>query len=96
MDIPVLVAPMAMQGMAHSGAEPAAARAAAKCGVPYASHIQSFILKFFITYTPFFIYRIDYMMSAWIQNPHPPKTHLQVVRFVLMFPTVLCMIFLPN
>ena len=37
MSFPVMIAPMAMQGMAHPGREIATARAAKMAGIPYVS-----------------------------------------------------------
>ena len=42
MAFPVLIAPMAMQCMAYPGGEPAAARAAARAGIPYVSIDSTF------------------------------------------------------
>ena len=79
MDIPVLVAPMAMQGMAHPGAEPAAARAAANCGVPYVSRVYSlresgeFESLIRILFHGFKINLITYYLRA--EPTHPMKAH---------------------
>ena len=41
LDFPVLIAPMAMQRMAHVDGEKATARAAAKLGIPMVRHIMA-------------------------------------------------------